>query len=156
MKKLLALSLALVGFGLYACGGDGGGAVSTNPNNAAAQFANPTGTVTSSNATAVAKASLSAQKSGGVGSFGALKKNSTADFLNFSNKTLNSTDFAACVTTSGTTSTTDWSCAAPAYDSNCTGAGTTKSTYNSDEKFTEIVYDGFELNCTGDAAFTYA
>lgn len=146
MKKLMIVGLALASFAMYSCSSDDG-ASATNPNDAAEQFANPTGKLSSSNKKEVAEAGLNANKSNGVSSIAGLSKGSTADFLSFSNRALNQADLQACYSGDENSYTVDWECAAPLILDGCTGSGETSGTYNTDDQFTEVHYNGFAINC---------
>lgn len=146
MKKLMMIGLALASMGMYACGG-GDSTSATNPNDAASEFANPTGKLSSSNKQEVADAALNANKSSGVSSIAGLKKSSTADFIDFAGRTLNGQDLQACYSGSETSYTVDWECAAPIIMEGCTGAGETRGTYNQSAEYNEIIYNGFQINC---------
>ena len=146
MKKLVIFGLALASFAMYSCSSDDGGSA-TNPNDAAAEFSNPTGKLSSSNKQEVAESALNAEKSNGASAIAALKSGSTVDFLNFSSRALNGSDLQACYSGSETSYTVDWECAAPIIMDGCTGAGETRGTYNQDAEYNEIVYDGFAITC---------
>jgi hypothetical protein len=162
MKKLMVLGLAVLGLSFYACGG-GSSKKAQNPNDAAEQFANPTGKLTSSNSKSVAQASVESKNANGIaGSAVMLSKNQGSTFDNkyAPNTVLTQAEIEACTSTSGDASsgnaTVDWACLAEAMDEDpaCVGTGKTKMTYYTEDEYYVMNYDNFSLNCTGDAANT--
>jgi hypothetical protein len=141
MKKLIVLGLAAVGLSLYAC--SGGGNDTPNPNNAAEQFENPTGKLTSSNANAVAQASLDAQNSNGISSIGALRQNKP------SSSNINPSIFLGenCIETSGNSTTLDWECFIPVVFEECTGSGNTVSTVDQGAELATTQYNEAGIDC---------
>jgi hypothetical protein len=162
MKKMMFKIFAIVlGLTIYACS-DSGNDVQ-NPNDAAEEFANPTGTLTSGNAKDVANAGVDAKNANGASSSASyLSKGSSNKIDNKyfpANKIVTQDDIENCVTTSGNSSTIDWGCLAPALgetENQCTGDGTTTTTTNDAENFYTTEFNGFSVNCSGDDAFDFS
>lgn len=157
MKNFLFLGLATLTFTFFGCGG-GSDKSAQNPNDAAAQFSSPTGTLSSSNADAVGQASVDAKLAGGTNDpfgFIALKKNTLKKGFSKTN-TLSEADITSCIETSDTKTTIDWKCV---YDldtaDECTGSGTTTETIaSSSDDFFTIAYNGFSVNCGAGTEFS--
>ena len=158
MKKFMVVGLAALSLALYSCGG-GGGKKASNPNDAAEEFQNPTGSLTRSNAKDVANASLKAFNANGTTvTANALSKSVSGklDPKYFPTTAIFSgEDIQACITTSGSSSTIDWGCVGEA-DNECDGDGTTVSSVNDTDDFYTIEYNDFNYNCSGNADFDFS
>lgn len=157
MKKIMALGLVVLGLSLYACGG--GGDKAANPNDAAAEFASPTGSLGSSNAKDVTNASLKAYNANGISSSANVLSKKSSQLLNpkyFPVAVVDQADIENCTSTSGNSTTIDWSCLAPEVDSECTGDGTTVTSTNDGQDFFTVEYNDFSLNCSGDDNFDFS
>ena len=153
----MVLGLAIAGLSLYACGG--GGNKAPNPNDAAEEFSNPTGSLSSSNAKDVSNASLKAYNANGTSSSASVLSKKSSQLLNpkyFPVSVVSQSDIQNCTSTSGNSTTIDWSCLAPAIDNECTGDGTTKTTTNDSQDYYTVEYNDFGLNCSGDAEFDFS
>lgn len=154
----LGLAIAL-GLTIYACGG--GGKKAENPNDAAAEFNNPTGTLTADNANDVANQAVDSKNSNGVVSSSSIlsKTPSRIDNKYLPYAVITADAIQECVETSsnGQNSTTDWACLAPYLGNDevtCTGSGTTEYTFNDSDNFTTTEFNDWSLNCSGDASLT--
>lgn len=161
MKKLMYLGLVATALSIYSCGGDNN---SSNPNDKAEEFSNPTGTLTSSNANAVGQASLDANGASGASNPFSLVGLSKTSSNSFGGKydvpythALDEDDAAECITTADTgESTIDWECVFDLdTEDECTGSGTTVTSIDTDgEGFYTLDYNDFAVNCGVDGEYS--
>ncbi len=156
MKKF-GLSFLLLAAAV-ALNGCGGGDDAANPNNAAEEFSNPTGKLTSSNKNKVGQGALDASSSNGLAGIAGLIKGGTKspfDKYRFpSVVALDSADIQSCIETSGSSSTIDYACFAPLINDTCTGSGTV--TTEGSETLATANYNNASISCTeGDFDFDF-
>lgn len=161
MKKLMYLGLVATALSLYSCGGDNKN--SSNPNDKAEEFSNPTGTLTDSNANDVGQASLDANNASGADNpfnFTELSKtsdNSVGNKYIPSKYALEEGDVTACIdTTDSGESTVDWECVFDLEGGDeCSGSGTTVSSATTgDDGFYTVDYNDFSIDCGDDFTFS--
>lgn len=156
MKKLLFLGVATLSLSLFGCSG-GDSSSAQNPNDAAEQFENPTGTLSSSNADDVGQASVDASLAGVASNpfvFVSLNKGYAKKMA--SKNTLDEGDVTACIETSETESTIDWECVYNLdTEDTCDGSGTTTTSIaGEDDDFYTISYNDFSVDCGSGSEFS--
>lgn len=139
-KKILTLALFSITLGFYFCSSDDNG--TSDPTKTSEEFADPTGTLSSSNATTICNAGI-------VGSSAALFNDPEGIFelqadVNQSNAL---TASAECKTKSGDSTTIEWDCVFT-NDTACEGSGTTVATDDAGKDFLSVEYNGFGVECT--------
>ncbi|MFH1262745.1 MAG: hypothetical protein V1495_04805 [Pseudomonadota bacterium] len=161
MKKtlLIASLVILTGVALVRCGGSGGG-TAKDPATEKAQFTDPTGNITSSNATTVMNDALNSTAGNGnavmglagVPSVGKLAVNRTMQQLKPGFRAVTG-DVSSCVTgQSETGATIDFGCLVTQGElTNCTGSGTISYVIAGDVMTVNI--NSLSANCSGEVEF---
>lgn len=141
-KKILALALFSITLGLNFCSSDNNG--TSDPTKTTAEFAEPTGTLSASNASTICK-------NGITGSSVAIFNDPEGIFELQANTNQSNALTAPdeCKTKSGDSTTIEWDCVFN-NETACEGTGTTVATDDDGKDFISVEYNEFGVECTSD------